>query len=91
MAEFLKDLFKVSDPREARGNTITARELLDKAAGTLDTLSDQPVVQAELASIMGEVYLNLGLYEPAESLFGKALELRKSALGEEHPETLLRR
>ena len=36
VADFLKNVFKVSNPSEARGNSITARELLDKAAGTVD-------------------------------------------------------
>jgi len=90
VAEFLKNLFKVSNPSEARGNSITARELLDKAAGTIDgQLLDQPEIRADLAQIMGEVYLHLGLYAPAESLIAKALKIRKRELGEEHPMTLL--
>ncbi|MGH9869647.1 MAG: tetratricopeptide repeat protein [Candidatus Polarisedimenticolia bacterium] len=89
VADFLKDLFKVSDPSEARGSSITARELLDKAAGTIDTqLVDQPEVQAELARIMGDVYMNLGLYAPAESLLTKALDIQSRVLGPEHPDTL---
>jgi non-specific serine/threonine protein kinase/serine/threonine-protein kinase len=89
VADFLKNLFRVSDPSEARGSSITARELLDKAAGTIDTqLSDQPAMQAELAAIMGEVYMNLGLYPQADSLCAKALEIRRRVLGPEHPDTL---
>ena len=30
VSDFLTDLFHVADPGEARGNTITAREILDK-------------------------------------------------------------
>ncbi|HET6372683.1 MAG TPA: serine/threonine-protein kinase, partial [Candidatus Polarisedimenticolia bacterium] len=86
VADFLKDLFKVSNPSEARGNSITARELLDKAAGTIDVqLVDQPEVRAELDSIMGRVYESLGLYVPAESLTSKALQIRKQVLGSENP------
>ena len=89
VADFLKNLFKVSNPGESRGNTITARELLDKAAGTIDAqLSGQPEVQAELASIMGEVYGNLGLDDSAEALLSRALDVRKRALGPAHPETI---
>jgi len=89
VADFLKNLFKVSNPSESRGNSITARELLDKAAGTIDAqLSGQPEVQAELAAIMGEVYLHLGLYAPAASLSEKALDIRTRVLGPEHPATL---
>jgi serine/threonine protein kinase/tetratricopeptide (TPR) repeat protein len=89
VAEFLEGVFKVSNPAEARGTSVTARELLDKAAGTLDEkLSDQPEVRAEMAAIMGRVYLNLGLYAPAVSLTAKAVEIRKRLLGPEHSDTL---
>src|SRR5205823_5807933 len=41
--DFLTGLFKVSDPNEARGNSITAREILDRGAKQIDTeLSAQP-------------------------------------------------
>ena len=33
---FLIDLFKISDPSEARGNTVTAREMLDKGAAKIE-------------------------------------------------------
>ncbi len=90
VADFLKDLFKVSDPDATRGNSVTARELLDKAAGAIDgpSLSADPAVQAELAAIMGEVYLNLGLGARAEPLLRKAVEVRTRVLGPELVDTL---
>jgi non-specific serine/threonine protein kinase/serine/threonine-protein kinase len=89
VADFLENLFRVSNPSEARGSSITARELLDKAAATIDAqLADQPELNAELASIMGQVYENLGLYAPAEKLKQRALETRKRVLGPDHPDTL---
>ena len=36
---FMLDLFKVSDPSEALGNSITAREILDKGAARIDRSS----------------------------------------------------
>ena len=89
VVEFMKDLFRVSNPSEARGNSITARELLDKAAGNIHTqLSDQPEVRAELAELMGEVYQFLGLYTPARALLSEALDLRRQVLGPENIATL---
>ncbi len=88
VADFLKNQFKVSDPSTARGNTITARELLDKAARTINTqLSSEPSTQAELGVIISEVYRNLGLYAPAESLAQTALGLRERLLGDDGLET----
>ena len=37
IADFMTGMFKVSDPSEARGNTVTAREILDKASNDIET------------------------------------------------------
>ena len=67
--QFMVGLFEVSDPGESLGNTITAREILDKGAERIETeLTDQPAIQATLMDTMGTVYTSLGLYEPAVSL-----------------------
>ena len=84
-SEFLEGLFEVSDPSEALGNTITAREILDKGAEKIeDELADQPEVQATLMSTMGNVYRSLGLYDSAKPLLESALEKRRRVLGKEH-------
>jgi non-specific serine/threonine protein kinase/serine/threonine-protein kinase len=89
VANFLKNLFMVSAPDTSRGNSVTARELLDKAAGEMEgRWSAEPAVQAELTEIMGEVYMNLGLDSRAEPLLRKAVELRTRVLGPEQVETL---
>ena len=89
VAEVLTELFQVSDPSEGRGNSITARELLDRGASTIrGTLTDDPAVRAELMMTVGKVYRNLGLYTQAEPLLEEALEIRRRALGDEDPETL---
>ena len=86
---FLVNLFKVSDPREARGSTITAREILEKGVGNIkDSLKDQPEVQARLLLTFGEVYTSLGLYKQAKPLIESAVQIRRSILGSEHLETL---
>jgi tetratricopeptide (TPR) repeat protein len=86
---FMVDLFKVSDPSEALGNTITAREILDKGALRIDReLADQPTIQATLMDTMGTVYTSLGLYEPAERLVRKAYSKRQALFGSQHAETV---
>jgi non-specific serine/threonine protein kinase/serine/threonine-protein kinase len=89
VSEFLVDLFKVSDPGAARGNTVTAREILDQGAARIEEeLRDQPLVQGRLMHTMGRVYRQLGLYDDALPLWEKALKSRRALLGDEHPETL---
>jgi tetratricopeptide (TPR) repeat protein len=80
VSDFLVKLFEVSDPDESRGNSVTARELLDKAAGEIDaTLRDQPLVAARLASTMAQVYTQLGLHARALALAERSLALRRAA------------
>lgn len=67
--EFVKSMFEVSDPSEARGQTITAREVLDQGASRITTsLKEEPLVQAELGITLGEVYGSLGLYKKGDAL-----------------------
>ena len=87
VSEFLVGLFKVSDPGEAKGNNVTARELLDKGAEKIQKeLKDQPEIQARLMDTMGVVYLKLGLYLRAQPLLETALAIREKALGPDHPD-----
>ena len=55
-ADFMKSLFVVSDPSEARGNSVTAREVLDRGVRQVDTqLKNEPLVRADLVTTLGEV------------------------------------
>jgi tetratricopeptide (TPR) repeat protein len=86
--QFMLDLFKVSDPSEALGNTITAREILDKGAERIDReLADRPGIQATLMDTMGTVYTSLGLYDAAMPLVRKAYERRLQLRGPAHEQT----
>jgi serine/threonine-protein kinase len=74
VSSFLQDLFRAADPAEAKGATITARELLDRGAAKVEReLADQPAAQADLMAVMSESYQNLGLYPPAEQLAERAV------------------
>jgi len=56
VADFLTDLFRVSDPAEARGDTLTARQILDKGSVKIEqTLSGQPALQSRLQATIGGV------------------------------------
>ncbi len=74
VSDFLVGLFKVSDPGESRGSTVTAREILDQGVARIDReLADEPAVRARLQRTMGSVYRSLGLFPQAESLLEKAV------------------
>ena len=83
---FMTGMFKVSNPSEARGNDIRAREILDKSAKDIDTgLANDPELQAQMMNVMGTVYQSLGLTSKAEPLLRRALEIRQRILGPQEP------
>ena len=89
ITDFMTKMFKVSDPSEARGNTVTAREILDKAAKEIDTgLSNDPQLQAKMMHTMAVTYDGLGLYSRAQPLLERALEIQRRTLGPRNPDTL---
>ncbi|MDQ8154366.1 MAG: serine/threonine-protein kinase [Gemmatimonadota bacterium] len=84
VANFLTGLFKVSDPGEARGNTVTAREILDRGADRIGVeLAEQPQVQAQMMHTMGVVYRELGLFAQAQPLLERAVATRRARAGDE--------
>jgi len=89
LTDFMAGMFQVSDPSEARGNTITAREILDKASNDISNgLAKDPEAQAQMMHVMGDVYGNLGLTARAQALHQQSMEIRQRVLGPEHPDTL---
>jgi len=89
VSDFLVGLFRVSDPNEAKGRTITAREILSSGAAKIDqSLRDQPAIQARLKATIGDVYTNLGLFREAEPLLVQSIETHRRAVGDDHPDTL---
>ena len=89
ITDFMTNMFKDSDPNKARGNTITAREILDNGSQEIDRgLEKDPELQAQMMSVMGDVYVNLGLYDRAQPLLAKSVEIRRRVLGQKSPDTL---
>jgi len=78
VASFLKDLFRNADPDASGGNTITAREVLDRnRESVLNGLEGEPRIRAELLTTLGSAYLGLGLYPDAISVLERAVEVRR--------------
>ena len=86
VTNFLVDLFRVSDPGESRGNTLTAREILDRGTRRVTTeLAAQPLLQARIMQTMGTVHAQLGQYGPARALLTDVLRTRELALPADDP------
>ena len=89
ITDFMTGMFKVSYPSEARGNSVTAREILDKASKDMGTgLAKDPEVQSQMMSVMASTYTNLGLFARAHELAKRALDARVSLFGPDDPRTL---
>jgi eukaryotic-like serine/threonine-protein kinase len=79
---FLVATFKQADPYQARGEKLTAREILDQGADRIAReLSAEPDVQAAMMDAIGEVDLGLGRYDAAEPLLARSLALRRRIFG----------
>jgi non-specific serine/threonine protein kinase/serine/threonine-protein kinase len=85
LADFLVEVFEIPDPDRSRGETITAREILDAGAQRIrEEFDGQPHLQGRLMGVMGKVYLGLGLYDEARPLLEGSLDLKREVLGNEH-------
>jgi tetratricopeptide (TPR) repeat protein len=85
--DFVKGMFQLADPEEARGASITAREIVDRGVANLDSpeLNREPMVKAELGVTLADVYRALGLYRESD-----ALVRRTFAIHHGEPATLAR-
>jgi len=87
VSEFLAGIFQISDPEQSKGESITARELLDIGVKRIESeLSDQPEVLANMLGVTGNVYKSLGLYDNAILLLQSSYSLYDSLLGRNSPE-----
>jgi serine/threonine protein kinase/Tfp pilus assembly protein PilF len=87
VARFLVGLFKLSDPAEARGRNVSAREILDRGAERVSRdLKSQPQTQATLMEAIGRVYLQLGSNDLARPQIEGSLERRRMLLKGDHAE-----
>jgi non-specific serine/threonine protein kinase/serine/threonine-protein kinase len=86
VSDFMLGLFEIVDPGEARGRTITAKEVLDRGAARIrGELAEEPELQARLMETMGTTYRSLGLYGDAMPLLEGALDVQSRAHGPAHP------
>lgn len=74
VADFMIEIFEVSDPSKSRGDSVTAREVLDEGARRIRwQLQDNPTLRTTLMTTMGRVYRQLDLYDAAERLLEDAI------------------
>jgi serine/threonine protein kinase/Tfp pilus assembly protein PilF len=83
VSKFLTSLFEAADPYTSRGETITARELLDEGNKRVHgELSDQPEVLATMLGTIGQAYTSLGALEEAHAALEESAALQRRIYGD---------
>ena len=83
--EFMQETLFQAHPSYGGGREITMVEALASAVPQIDAaFPDQPQVRAAVQNTIGRVYVDLGLFEEAETLLQRALTTRRAELGDEH-------
>jgi eukaryotic-like serine/threonine-protein kinase len=89
IADFMTEIFKVSDPNERLGGTVTAEDLLDKAAKKIDSgLTNDPELQVSLMHVIGRAYMYQGLFARAQSEFERGIKISTAAGRQNSRETM---
>jgi tetratricopeptide (TPR) repeat protein len=78
------------DGKERRADpNLTVKEALDRAAANVaERFRDQPVVEAAIRAVIGEAYASLDEHRLAAKHLERAVKLRQTHLGPDHPETV---
>jgi serine/threonine-protein kinase len=78
VATFLTGLFESASPHAAKGEAITAVELLEQGRERIEELEAQPQLKAELMRIMASSMTAIGDLERSIPMLERALELKEA-------------
>jgi serine/threonine-protein kinase len=74
VSEFMTRLFRLADPNQSQGATLTVREAVDSGRAWVSRdLAEQPELRAELTYRLADVYFGLGLHTDAQALWQESL------------------
>ncbi len=86
VSAFMVGLFELWHDAPDLGNSMTARQLLDRGAAQLEHDTEmKSLKRATLLDHIGIAYFKLGLYEQAEPLVAEGLSLRENLLPDDDP------
>lgn len=79
---FVTNLFDYSDPDNAPGEVISSENMLTQGSENLAQLADQPLLQAEMYRVIGDLYKKQNFYSQAEDHLLKALAIFENLQGQ---------
>jgi eukaryotic-like serine/threonine-protein kinase len=85
VSEFMDSLFVGADPNLNKGVDLTARVLVERGRDRINTLNDQPQMQARLKSSLANVFNKLGQPRDALRLWEEALVFERAAMPPNSP------
>lgn len=90
VSDFLLNLLRSAEPDQAQGRELTVRELVDAGRVQLEdrSLKEAPEVRARLLGTLGNVYRDLGHYEPARELYEESAVVRRELYPNGHRELI---
>ncbi len=86
--QLMLNLFEGDDSAAGPAQQLRVVSLLDRGVREVDSLAQEPGLQAELRYTFGGLYHRLGHPDRAEPLLLDAWKAQKAALGPDHPETM---
>lgn len=89
VTQFLEHMLQGVGPAVARGqDTTMLRGILDQTAENVGTeMTNQPAVEAELRTLIGQLYREIGNYDQAEKMQAAALRINQKLFGPQSRET----
>ena len=85
VVRLLRGMLWATGPGAPTASTVPIRDFLDYGSDRIDEdWHGTPLVEADLKSVIGEVYLFLGEYPRAEPLLERSLQIRVEHLGRGH-------
>ena len=79
VTDYLVSLFRAADPAQSAGREVTAVELVERGVDQVETLAQDPALQAEMFRVLGQVSQALGQYPQAAELLLRALATLEEA------------
>lgn len=75
--DFMLGLFEDMNNASPGAKKLTAYELLERGRSKIDSLADQPVVQATLIRTLGKIYDNIGELDAGKTLYRRAVQMER--------------
>jgi serine/threonine protein kinase len=85
ITSFLKSMLEGVGPSAAKGrDTVMLREILDKTAQQIgEKMDSQPPIEAQMRSLIGRLYFEIGEYTQAEAMHRAAVAILRTLPGEQ--------